>query len=250
MKQESRELSYKGWRGGRWRGGRWRGRRGGGETEKEKGEEPWHEDWEVNRAIEQEVNTCTQPQEVAESLQVYAFACVCRCLRVAATSIISITKREFHPKMEKMHRCVREKVGMLTEWFHTLLSPSFSSLSGQQFLAPELHSCACTLKHQGVCGRIKCRTLHQLTGKSRKCYLIECVCDFLYLISRIELMKLRNVSTERTTTCDCMWKQEKKTKKTKKLNVRHTEMHQLAGVLKHANQVEQMNCVGVLHPVQ
>lgn len=150
------------------------------------------------------MNTCTQPQEVAESLQVYAFACVCRCLRVAATSIISITKREFHPKMEKMHRCVREKVGMLTEWFHTLLSPSFSSLSGQQFLAPELHSCACTLKHQGVCGRIKCRTLHQLIGKSRKCYLIECVCDFLYLISRIELMKLRNVSTERTTTCDCM----------------------------------------------
>lgn len=38
--------------------------------------------------------------------------------------------------------------------------------------------------------------------------------------------------------------------KNKKQNVRHTEMYQLAGVLKHANQVEQMNCVGVLHPVQ
>lgn len=39
-------------------------------------------------------------------------------------------------------------------------------------------------------------------------------------------------------------------KKKKQKPVRHTEMYQLAGVLKHANQVEQMNCVGVLHPVQ
>lgn len=35
MKQESAELSYK--------------RRGRGETEKEKGEEPRHDDWEINR---------------------------------------------------------------------------------------------------------------------------------------------------------------------------------------------------------
>lgn len=69
---------------------------------------------------------------------------------VAATSIISITKREFHPKMENTHRCERE--GMLTEWFHTLFALSLRSLSGQQFLPPK-HStilCVRTLERQGV----------------------------------------------------------------------------------------------------
>lgn len=73
---------------------------------------------------------------------------------VAATSIISITKREFHPKMENTHRC--ERKGMLTEWFHTLFALSLRSLSGQQFLPPKhctaLCVCVCvrTLERRGV----------------------------------------------------------------------------------------------------
>lgn len=100
-----------------------------GETEEEKGEEQWHDDWEINRAIEQEVNTCTQPQEVAKRVLAGVCVCVGVCADVwgrdvvAATSIISITKREFHPVMENTHRCERE--GMLTERFHTLFSLLF-----------------------------------------------------------------------------------------------------------------------------
>ena len=44
------------------------GERKGGDRGRGEGEEPCHDDWEINGAINQEVNTCTQPQEVARVL--------------------------------------------------------------------------------------------------------------------------------------------------------------------------------------
>ena len=59
------------------------GERKGGDRGGEEGEEPCHDDWEINGAIKQEVSTCTQPQEVARVLagvRLCVCVCACRCL--------------------------------------------------------------------------------------------------------------------------------------------------------------------------
>ncbi len=131
---------------------------------------------------------------------------------VAAISIISITKREFHPKLENTHRC--EKEGMLTEWFHTLFTLSLSLFIWSAVSTPKHCKTVSVYVYEHwkvkMCGRTTYCSLRQLICKSRSkaLYAVHVVLMFTCLMmSSLELIKFSNVISESTidyTACEAL----------------------------------------------